>query len=132
MDISEIIKLASGFVGGVITLYIFVKTAGKAEKKEQTDCLDKIRVDIGEHGLHIMTGQQNHEKLADSMEQRFKHLENKVNQFDAIVPEVQALKIEMKGYTVKIDNLIDAIKDSKTEHKESVREIKDMIRAQHS
>ena len=93
MDISEIIKLASGFVGGIITLYIFVKTTGKAEKKEQADCLDKIRVEIADHGLKIMTHSQNHEKIADSMEQRFKHLENKVNQFDAIVPEVQALKI---------------------------------------
>jgi hypothetical protein len=33
----------------------------------------------------------------------------------------------MEQYTQKIDNLIDSIKEQKAEHKESIKEIKDLI-----
>lgn len=130
MDTIEILKLLGAFIGSIVAVHLWNKTTGRADKKEQADCIEKIKLEVAEHGLKIMTGHQNLEALAGKNEERFKHLENKVNQFDAIVPEVQALKVEMKGYTVKIDNLIDSIKESKTEQKESVREIKDMIRNQ--
>jgi SMC interacting uncharacterized protein involved in chromosome segregation len=129
MDYIEIIKTVSVFISGIITLYIFKKNSGKAEKREQDECIDKIKVEIADHSVKIMTHHQNHETLADRFEVRFKNLETKVNQFENIVPEVQALKLKMEGYSQKIDNLIESIKESKADNKDTIKEIKDMIRA---
>lgn len=128
MTITEILKLVTPFVGGVITLYIFLKNTGKAEKKEQADCIENLKVEIADHSLKIMTHHQNHENLADKLDTRFKNLESKVNQFENIVPEVQALKLKMESYSQKIDNLIESVKESKADNKDTIKEIKEMIR----
>jgi gas vesicle protein len=132
MDFPEILKLVGTFLGGAIALYLAHQASTKAEKKEQADCLDRINLNMAENSLHIMQGAQNHEKLADHVSQRITNLENKVNQFENIVPEVNALKMEMKMYTGKMDNLIDVVKESKADNKEAIKEIKEMIKNQHT
>lgn len=130
MTLTDIINIALPYAGAIVTIVIYMKTVGANKTKEHNECIEKIKLDITHHGLDQTKFQLNHEKLADSMEQRFKHLESKVNQFENIVPEVQALKLKMESYSQKIDNLIESVKEGKADNKDTIKEIKEMIRTQ--
>lgn len=129
MDVTELIKIALAYIGPIVTVILYLKTAGHAKAKEHAECIDKIKLDITHHGLDQTKFQLNHEKLADAMELRFKSLESDVNQFKTVVPEVQSMKVRMESYIAKIDNLIESVKESKSDNKETMREIKDMFKA---
>jgi hypothetical protein len=136
--IGEIIKELTPYLGIMLTAWLWYNTKYDKNAKEKddnndkrhndhTDCIKKIQVDINQHTLLHTSHQQEREKLVGLNDQRLNHIETKLNQFDNVYNEVQSLKMKVEQYIVKMDTLIDTIKESKAEQKESIKELKELI-----